>query len=64
MDVTTTQCTPIATPTVVRGNVFFRQRGDQLNGIVKQPVRMAGFFCTIVVHRRLGTDQCDGSTIV
>ena len=31
MDVTTIFRPPIATPTVVDGNVFFRQGGDQLN---------------------------------
>ena len=32
MDVSTTTRTPIATPTVVERDVFFRQGGDQLNG--------------------------------
>jgi hypothetical protein len=31
MDVSTI-CTPIAIPTVVNGDLFFRQGGDQLNG--------------------------------
>jgi hypothetical protein len=67
IDVSTTICTPIATPTVVEGDLFFRQGGDQLNDGKKgdvQPIITTVFSCTIVVHRRLGADQCDGGTTV
>ena len=67
-DVTTTKRAPIATPTVVAGDLFFGQRSKQFNGgrgtvADCQPVRSTLSFCTIVVHRRLGTDQCDGGTM-
>ena len=61
---------PIDSPTVVEGDLFFCQGGGQLNGGRDtvgtqptgdfQPVLSTFSFCTIVVHRRLGTDQCDG----
>jgi hypothetical protein len=78
MEVSTPFPTPIATchtscsfneftkSSIVDRNFFFRQGGDQLNGgrgtFDCQPVTMTPSFCTIVVHRRLGTDQCDGGT--
>jgi len=50
-------CTPIATPTVVDGNLLFRQGGDQLNGgrgiVDLQPVMITVSFCTILMHRRI-----------
>ena len=59
---------PIATPTVVDGDLFFCQGGDQLNGgrgtPELQPVKITVSICAIVMHHRLGTDQCDGGTIV
>jgi len=65
---TTVACPPIATPTVVGRHLFFRQGGDQMNGgglgpVDIQPIRLLLPFGTIVVHRRLGTDQRDGPTI-
>ena len=68
IEATTIPRPPIATPTVVEGDLFFGQGGDQLNGgrrgtVDCQPVLMTVSFGTIVVHRRLGTDQCDGGTI-
>jgi len=67
MDVTTTSRTPITTPAVVEGDLFFGQGGDQLNGgrrgtVDFQPVPTVSF-PTISMHRRLGPDQCDGGTI-
>jgi hypothetical protein len=54
MDVTTTFRTPIATPTVIVGDLFFGQGGDQLNGGRRgtedcQPVLITVFWSTLLV---------------
>ena len=69
-DVSSLCRTPISLQTVVEGDLFFRQGGDQLNGgrMRKQtignfqPVITTVSSCTIVMHLRLGPDQCDGAT--
>ena len=55
-------------PPLSRETLFFSSRGRPVEWWKRnrglQPVIVTVSFCTIVVHRRLGTDQCDGGTIV
>ena len=55
--------------TVVERDLFFCHGGNQLDGgrggtEDHQPAIITLSSCTIVVHRRLGTDQFDGGTTV